>query len=344
MMTTRRSRAVADAARVAGVLLLLLSPSFPPAPTPLHAQVRETDLDALMARALKHRADAWKTMEQYILNEREQVELRGPLGIPLFGERRDFTWFVRDGYFVRSPLEFNGVKIGDEKRRQYEERWMAREKEREKRDAEKKAKQDPAGTAAPAAPAAPPDVDGFIKQTAEPRFISAAYFLNFKFEPGNYYMAGRETFEGRPVVRVEYFPRKLFVDSDEDAERKKAREAQRVKEGKGKEKEVSFDFQMNKVARITLWVDEERAMILKYVFENVDLAFMPAQWLVRVEDVRAEMAMAQPFPGIWLPKDMGMQFGVTFANGTYGLRYRLSFYDYRMGDVKSRIKFDGRQP
>ena len=101
---------------------------------------------------------------------------------------------------------------------------------------------------------------------------------------------------------------------------------------------------MNKVARITLWVDPERAMILKYVFENVDFNFLPAQWLVRVEDVRAEMSMAQPFPGIWMPKDMAMQFDMTLANGTYGMRYGLSFYDYRMGDVKSRIKFDGRWP
>jgi hypothetical protein len=41
---------------------------------------------------------------------------------------------------------------------------------------------------------------------------------------------------------------------------------------------------------------------------------------------------------------MGMQLGMTLANGTYDMRYALSFYDYRMGDVKSRIKFDGRLP
>ena len=28
----------------------------------------------------------------------------------------------------------------------------------------------------------------------------------------------------------------------------------------------------------------------------------------------------------------------------YGMRYGLSFYDYLMGTVKSRIKFDGRRP
>lgn len=327
-------------------LLLLPAAAAPAAPAPApqaQSPVRETDLDALMARALKHRADAWKTMEQYILNEREQFELRGPLGVPLFGERRDFTWFVRDGYFVRSPLEFNGVKIGDERRRAYEDRWLKREQERDRQKAEKRAKEDPAANVE-----APADVDAFIKQTSEPRFISAAYFLNFKFEPGNYYVAGRETFEGRPVIKVEYFPEQLFTD-DEDERREREREkaqrnAERAKRGQRAEKEVNVELKMNKVARITLWVDEERAMILKYVFENVDFDFLPARWLVRVEDLRAEMEMSQPFPGIWLPKDMGMRFALTFANGTYEMRYGLAFYDYRLGNVTSRIRFDGRQP
>lgn len=308
------------------VLLLLLP--LAAGPVPQAPASRLTDLDALMAKALEHRADAWKTMEQYILNEREQFELRGPLGIPLFGERRVFTWFVRDGYFVRSPIEFNGVKIGDEKRREYEDDWMKRELERERRKAEKRANDGPR-----TAPDAPADVDALLKQTSEPRFISAAYFLDFRFEPGNYYFAGRETFEGTPVVKVEYFPRRLFADEDDEkAGRKRDRD------------DEAIERHMNKVARITLWVDPERAMILKYVFENVDFNFLPAQWLVRVEDVRAEMSMAQPFPGIWMPKDMAMQFDMTLANGTYGMRYGLSFYDYRMGSVKSRIKFDGRLP
>ena len=336
---------------IAALFLMLPLAVVPPADRPLLAPASQaapapqTDLDVLMEKALLHRADAWKTMEQYILNEREQFEVRGPLGIPLFGERRDFTWFVRDGYFVRSPLEFNGVKIGDEKRREYEEDWLEREREREKGDAEKRAK-----SGAPPAPAAdaPADVDAMLKQTSEPRFISAAYFLDFKFEPGNYYFAGRDTFEGQPVVKVEYFPRKLFTDDDdEDLERERARaerNAQRAAKGQRAEKEINVELQMNKVARITLWVDPERAMILKYVFENVDFDFLPAQWLVRVDDVRAEMQMSQPFPGIWLPKDMGMQFGMTLANGTYDMRYGLSFYDYRMGNVTSRIRFDRRMP
>lgn len=319
------------------VLLLPLvaaaaAPADPPSAVPrASASQAATDLDALMARALDHRATAWKTMEQYILNEREQFELRGPLGVPLFGERRVFTWFVRDGYFVRSPLTFNGVTIGDEERRAYEERWLRREQAREKALAEKRAGQaDDAGTAAEA----PADVDAFLKQTSEPRFISAAYFLDFKFEPGNYYVAGRETYKGRPAVKVEYYPRRLFSDDDEE----------RGRERRQDDEDERIQAAMNKVARITLWVDEERAMILRYVFENVDFDFLPGRWLVRVDTVRAEMEMAEPFPGIWLPGDMRMDFAMTLANGTYSFRYALAFDDYRMGDVKSRIRFDRRVP
>ena len=52
----------------------------------------------------------------------------------------------------------------------------------------------------------------------EPRFISEAYFMKFPFEPGNYYLAGRETIDGRPVVKVEYYPSRLFSDDEDTRE------------------------------------------------------------------------------------------------------------------------------
>ena len=39
--------------------------------------------------------------------------MRGPARIPLWGERRDYTWYIRDGFFVRSPVKVNGVTIGE---------------------------------------------------------------------------------------------------------------------------------------------------------------------------------------------------------------------------------------
>ena len=40
----------------------------------------------------------------------------------------------------------------------------------------------------------------------KPRFVSEAYFMDFKFEPGNYYLAGNEKLEGKEVLKIEYYP------------------------------------------------------------------------------------------------------------------------------------------
>jgi hypothetical protein len=227
------------------LLCLLLA-----APAVLVAQsAPPTDLDALMARAIERRAESWKTLRQYVLDEREQVDLRGPGGAPLFGERRDYTWYIRDGYFVRSPVRANGVTIGEDERRKYEDDWIAREKRREFRRAAKD------GPPAPET-LAPPDPDrvgDFLRQTIEPRFISAAYFLDFKFEPGNYALVGRETIEERDVLKVEYYPAKLFSDDDDDNEHREHADhaSERGKQEKDKEEEA-IERRMNKVALVTL--------------------------------------------------------------------------------------------
>ena len=39
--------------------------------------------------------------------------------------------------------------------------------------------------------------------------------MDFKFEPGNYYLAGREQLEGQQVLRIEYYPTQMFNDDDE---------------------------------------------------------------------------------------------------------------------------------
>src|SRR5256885_9994916 len=77
----------------------------------------QTDLDAFMRQVLAKRDDNWKKLQQYVLDERETIDLRGPSRVSLWGERRDYTWYIRDGFFVRSPLQFNGVDISARARR-----------------------------------------------------------------------------------------------------------------------------------------------------------------------------------------------------------------------------------
>ena len=69
----------------------------------------QTDLNAFMKEVLEKRDENWKKLQQYILDEREKIEVRGPTGLPIWGQRREYQWFIRDGYFVRSPVTADGV-------------------------------------------------------------------------------------------------------------------------------------------------------------------------------------------------------------------------------------------
>ena len=112
------------------------------------ARAQETDLDALMARALERRNETWRVLHDYVLDERERFALEGPSDVRLFGSDRQYTWYVQDGILVRSPVRVNGVAVPDADRREYEAKWLNEERSRaeraqkkkdEKKDAEKDA-------------------------------------------------------------------------------------------------------------------------------------------------------------------------------------------------------------
>src|SRR5262245_53505396 len=95
------------------------------------ARARQSDLDDFMARTLARRDENWKKLQQYLLDERERVALTGTSGVPVWGIERTYTWYIRDGFFVRSPLTANGVTIGEADRRKYEEEFLRRAQRRE---------------------------------------------------------------------------------------------------------------------------------------------------------------------------------------------------------------------
>ncbi len=86
----------------------------------------QDDLDAFMQRVLARRDDNWKKLQQYVLDERERFELRGPAHTPLLREQRDYTWYILEGFFVRSPLKVNGADVPEADRRRYEAEHLAR--------------------------------------------------------------------------------------------------------------------------------------------------------------------------------------------------------------------------
>ena len=319
------------------VLCTTVHAQAPPAARP------QSELDAFMEKVLARREFNRQTLRQYILDEAEEFEILGPGRWPLYRSKREFTWYLRDGIHVRSPLRFNGVSIGQEERDRYERNWVERERrraEREKKEKEEKQKgkgkeHEPHKSGGEGSISiGPQGVEvGLPGIPAEPRFVSEAYFMDFKFEPGNYYLAGREQLEGKNVLRIEYYPEKMFEDDDPPEKRK---------EDKGQEYEDRIMRRMNKTALITLWVDPSGHQIVKYTFDNVWLDFLPAAWLVRVDDIRASMTMGQPFPGVWLPRGINIHSGITLANGSYEASYSRAFSDYREADVKSRIRVPKR--
>lgn len=290
-----------------------------------------------MARVLARRDDNWRKLQQYVLEEQERAELLGPGNLRLYGLARDYTWYIRDGVFVRSPVKFDGVTLGEEERRKYEDEWLAREKARDekKRSKESGGTEGSGGTERTGGTEVPPsvqpsertDVAELMQLAKEPQFVSAAYFLKFKFEQGRYAFAGPETYEGRRVLKIEYYPARLFADDEHKGEQNEDRKT-----------EQRLERQFNKVALVTLWVEPDSHQIVKYVFENIGMDFLPGRSMVRVDDIAATMEMGQPFAGVWLPRHIDGQGGVTLANGTYQVRYAVDYRDYREATTKATIR------
>ena len=95
---------------------------------------------------------------------------------------------------------------------------------------------------------------------------------------------------------------------------------------------------MNKVALVTLWVEPASHQIVKFTYDNVSFDFLPAQWLARVEDVKASMTMSQPFPDVWLPRAMAVNASVTLALGQVDFAYSLDYSDYRQATAEIKIR------
>jgi hypothetical protein len=49
------------------------------------------------------------------------------------------------------------------------------------------------------------------------------------------------------------------------------------------------------------------------------------------------MTMGQPFPGVWLPRDVDMRLSAMLAIGSVDVRYRLDYLNYREAATSGRI-------
>jgi hypothetical protein len=296
----------------------------------------QTDLDAFMQQVLARRDENWKKLQQYVLDEREVIALTGPARWAIWNERREYTWFIRDGFFVRSPVKANGVTVGDAERRQYEDDYLRRQKQIEAR----RGRGQPS-TAAPTQPSptdetAPSGTDAILRQARQPEFISSAYFLRFRFEEGKYAFAGKEMVDGRELLRVDYYPGQLFRGDTR-------RQGQGNRSSQGDAVEAEMRRMINKVSLVTLWIEPSAHQIVKYTFNNVAFDFLPVQWLAHVTDVHASMTMSQPFPDVWLPSTVELAASVSLAVGDLDLRYNIDYHNYNRADVTMKLGIPAAQ-
>src|SRR5215471_6662653 len=284
--------------RLSLILFAILVQAAPPA---------TTDLDRFMATALQRRDTDRQNLSDYVLDEVESFDVLGPGRVPYARMKREYTWYVRDGIHVRSPVKYDGVPIPEADRKEYEDNWIKSEQGRREFRTKRDAKREQEGKG-PALSA--PSIN-------EPRFVSESYFMDFKFEPGNYYLAGKETLEGKELLKIDYLPTKMFDEHEsetdkEDAAANRKTEDKKTEDGKKDEKkkkepsekdkkkaeqekdkklEDEISRKMDKTSQVTLWVDPETYQIVKYTFNNVWMEFLPAGWLVKVDDLKAQMQM-----------------------------------------------------
>ena len=168
-----------------------------------------------------------------------------------------------------------------------------------------------------------------IQQRRQPEFIESAYVLRLSFDGGRYAFVGRERLDGLEVLRIEYYPKRLYKGDDNSDPKIPQRERQ---------EDELMAYIMNKAALVTLWVDPKADQIVRYTFDNVSLDFFPARWLMRPTSFKASMTMSQPLKGVWLPQDVEINVGALFATGPIDVRYRIVYSDYKEASTDARIK------
>jgi hypothetical protein len=317
--------------RLVGLVLALIVGAAVAARPVLSASA-QSDLDAFMGRVLARRDENWKKLQQYVLDEREQMSVRGFGNVPVWGEVREYSWYLRDGFFVRSPVKVNGAAVPESDRRKYEDDYFRRVRARDARGGRGDAPP-PAGDRESSAD----DLQSFIRQSRQPQFVDSAYFLRFKFEPSHYALVGHEIFEGRDVLRIEYYPTRLFVHEQDQQQHRQERNERNT----DRDRNAEVERMINRVSLVTIWVEPKTFQIVKYTFDNVNLEFLPAAWLLHMDDAKAAMTMSEPFPGVWLPRDVDMAIAATLAVGSFDIRYHLDYQNYRQAETSSRFKVTG---
>lgn len=267
------------------------------------------DLDALMAKVLEKREIDWDRLHNYVFREKEELQLRGLGSAPIESWRREYLWIVRDGYLVRSPVKANGVKLSAEEQVKAEQEWIESQKRKKRSSLEREA------------------------------------FFGFKFQPGRYLLAGKKKVDGHELLMIEYYPKLGDLDDDDNESSKSGGEQKQPHEStREEETEDYYERMFEKTLVVTMLVLPEENQIVQMGFDNIRLDFLPARWLVRVDELKANLTMHKPFENVWLPQAIRGSGAVSTANGSLTVQYAREFYDYQKTDVKVRFWYEKPRP
>ena len=170
-----------------------------------------------MERVLARRDENWKKMQQYILDEEERLQSIGPDGTRLYGFDRDYTWFIRAGLLRPQPAQVRRRHDQRERTRATgRAQWIEREKAREKR-AQERAKERgeerrrATATAHSISGSAPPST---MLLTAVARAAVRLGGLLPALQVRSRPLRARRprAADDRDVLRIEYYPSKLFTE------------------------------------------------------------------------------------------------------------------------------------
>jgi hypothetical protein len=323
------------------VVAVVLGIAAVPRPAAAPVPFAQSDIDALMKKVLARRDDNWKKLQQYVLEEHYLIDIRGPSNSRIWADRREYFWYPRDGFFIRSPLTVNGVAVPEGARRAAEEQHLRWVRSREEPDPKKKADTRSSisigadgvrftpGQASTPADDSPAGIASYLNQRRQPEFVESAYIMRLPFEDGRYAFVGRRTIENIDVLEIEYYPKRLFKGDDNSDPKVPRRE---------RLEDEMWTRLMNKAALVTVWVDPVAQQIVKYTFDNVTLDFFPAAWLFRPTSFKASMTMTQAFKNVWLPREVAIDLGALFATGPVDVKYRIDYRDYQEAATSARIK------
>jgi hypothetical protein len=122
-----------DKAKIAVIpilILFLIGNAYPG--DPLKKKFTSKQLNDLMAQVLKKCEIDMQNLSNYIFNETEIYDVSGDLKQNAKSFRREFVWVVRDGYFVRSPLSYDGKEVTEDEKVNGEKDYIQYQKRQKK--------------------------------------------------------------------------------------------------------------------------------------------------------------------------------------------------------------------